>query len=193
MRNSVVLGLLLSGFCFGQTFSVGVLGGAPFTDLVSNGNVNSVTAITNSSNFTIGPSVQLGLPFGLRVEVDALYRPYGFRLQNIPVLNQNVSGQQWRFPVLAQYRFPFPVIRPFLEVGPSFEHLTGANSLTSTIGSPYRLAHSSNVGIVLGGGVDLKLPIVRLSGELRYTRETVSNFSNISNVNQAEVLFGVHF
>jgi hypothetical protein len=41
--------------------------------------------------------------------------------------------------------------------------------------------------------VDVKVPLVRLSGELRYTRQTVSNFSDISNLNQAEVLFGIHF
>jgi hypothetical protein len=198
MRKLLFCGVLFTGFGFAQTFSIGVLGGAPFTDVVNNGTVNPIQTVVNSSNFTIGPSAQLNLPAGLRIELDALYRPYGFKLYNVPTLfpaslQANVSGSQWRFPLLIQYRFPFPVLKPFLEIGPSFQHLTGANSLVSTITGPGRLLHSSNVGIVLGGGVDLKVVIVRLSAELRYTRETVSNFSDISNLNQAEVLFGVHF
>jgi hypothetical protein len=32
-----------------------------------------------------------------------------------------------------------------------------------------------------------------VSGELRYTRETVSQIASFSNLNQAEVIFGVHF
>jgi hypothetical protein len=198
MIKPILLGVLITGFSFGQTLSVGVLGGAPFTDVVQNGTVAPITTVVNSSNFTIGPSLQVGLPLGLRVEFDALYRPYGFKLYNqlvaAPVNSgTSVSGQQWSFPLLLQYRFPFPIVKPFLEVGPSFQHLTGAGSLTSTIAGPGQLLHSSNIGIVLGGGVDVKVPLVRLSGELRYTRQTVSNFSDISNLNQAEVLFGIHF
>lgn len=193
MIKLILPGLLITGLSFGQTLSVGILGGAPFTDVVHNGSVNSVTSITNSSNFTVGPSVQLNLPLGLRVEVDALYRPYGFNLQSAIANTNSVSASQWRFPVLLQYRFHFPIARPFVEVGPSFEHLSGISSIATSITGPGQLLHSSDVGIVLGGGVDLKIPLVRLSGELRYTRETVSNFSNISNLNQAEVLFGVHF
>ena len=198
MMKPVLFGLLITGFCFGQTLSVGVLGGAPFSDVVNNGTFAPINTVVTSSNFTVGPSVQLNLPLNLRVELDALYRPYGFKLFNqliaAPVNNgTSVSGQQWSFPLLVQYRFPFPIVQPFVEVGPSFQHLTGAGSLTSTITGPGQLLHSSNIGVVFGGGVDVKVPFVRLSGELRYTRQTTSYFSNISNLNQAEVLFGIHF
>lgn len=198
MIKPLLLGLLITGFSFGQSLSVGVLGGAPFTDVVNNGTIAPINTVVTSSNFTVGPSVQLNLPLNLRVEFDALYRPYGFNLYNQLIAAQvnngtSVSGQQWSFPLLLQYRFSFPIVRPFLEVGPSFQHLTGTGSLTSAITGPGELLHSSNVGIVLGGGVDVKVPFVQLSGELRYTRETTSYFSNISNLNQAEVLFGVHF
>jgi hypothetical protein len=53
--------------------------------------------------------------------------------------------------------------------------------------------HQSDASVVLGVGVDVKIPFFRLSGELRYTRQTVSNFVSFSNLNQAEVLLGVHF
>ena len=193
MMKPVLLGLLIAGFSFGQSLSVGVLGGAPFTDVVHATTVGPSQILNSSDNYTIGPSVQLNLPLGLRVEFDALYRPYGFRqisITSATTSSVNLSAQQWRFPLLLQYRFPFPVVRPFVEAGPSFEHLTGASSLSSFLSSPM---HTSGTVIVFGGGADLKIPFVRLSGEIRYTHETTSYYPGVSNQNQAEVLFGIHF
>jgi hypothetical protein len=194
MIKPVLLGFLIAGFSFGQGLSVGILGGAPFTDVVHAATVGpSTQVLNNADNYTVGPSVQLNLPLGLRVEFDALYRPYGLQaITSTPAVTaaSNVSAQQWRFPLLLQYRFAFPVVRPFVEVGPSFEHLTGASSLSGFLAAP---THTSGTGIVLGGGADLKIPFVRLSGEIRYTRQTTSYYPGVSNQNQAEVLFGVHF
>jgi hypothetical protein len=39
----------------------------------------------------------------------------------------------------------------------------------------------------------VKIPFVRLSGELRYTHQGSADFNQVSKVNQAEVLFGVRF
>jgi hypothetical protein len=193
MMKPALLCLLITGLCSGQSLSVGVLGGAPFTDVVHAANVGPSRILNNTDNYTVGPSVQLNLPLGLRVEFDALYRPYGFTaISSAPNLTAaiNTSAQQWRFPLLLQYRFPFPVVRPFIEAGPSFEHLTGDSSLSNFFSSP---AHNSGTGIVIGGGADLKIPFVRLSGEIRYTHETTSYYPGASNQNQAEVLVGIHF
>ena len=67
-----------SPVCAQSIFSIGVVGGAPFTDAVAATNQNSEAFVSNSTNFTIGPSFQVNLPLSLRIEVDALYRPYGF-------------------------------------------------------------------------------------------------------------------
>jgi hypothetical protein len=197
MKTTFCFSLFLlagSALANAQSFSVGVLGGAPFQDVVNNGTVNGIQAVARSSNFTIGPSFQVNLPLSLRLEVDALYRPYNFDLTS-RTTGVNITAQEWRFPVLAQYRFSTPLVKPFLEGGLSFEHLGNLSSLASTIANgPGQLVHRNDTGIVLGGGVDVKLPlIIRLSGELRYTRQTVSNFASFSNLNQAEVLFGIHF
>lgn len=122
--------------------------------------------------------------------------PYGFSLEGGNGVNYPVSAQQWRFPVLLQYRFDgVAIVHPFVEAGLSFDHLAGlSDAAKSAITSgPGALLHQSNADFVIGGGVDVKIPFVRLSGELRYSRATVSDFANISNLNQAEVLFGVHF
>jgi hypothetical protein len=184
--------VILAAFCASSAsaeISVGVLGGVPFTDVVNATSQNSV-AYVNSSHYTVGPALQIGLPLGLRVEADALFRPYGFGefIPNGSVID--VSAKEWRFPLLAQYRFPFPVVRPFIEGGVSFNHLANA-SATANFGGNF--INSTSAGVVLGGGADLKIPLVRLSAELRYTRLGNHYFENISNVNQAEFLFGVHF
>ena len=46
--------------------------------------------------------------------------------------------------------------------------------------------------MVRGGGVEAKVPLVRLSVEARYSRYG-EYFRGFSNVNQAEILFGIHF
>jgi hypothetical protein len=193
--------LLLSSFTViaanAQLFSVGLLGGAPFNDVAKNSVVSGVQSIPKSSNFTIGPAFQVNLPAGVRVEVDALYRPYEFVLitsNRSTSVQANISAQQWRFPVLLQYRFGTPIVKPFLEVGVSFDHLAGLSSAAKSITSgPGQLLHQSDASAVLGGGVDVKIPFFRVSGELRYTRQSVSYFNNFSNLDQAEILLGIHF
>jgi Outer membrane protein beta-barrel domain len=202
--RTLTLFLALPLFASAQSLSIGFLGGAPFQDVVKSTTTTGVTSVAKSSNFTAGPSLQVSLPKGFRIEVDALFRPYSFGLVRAltnPVPGAvssgavDVSAQQWRFPLLAQYRIGKSRIQPFIEGGLSFDRLSGLTSaLKSTISSgPGQLLHQSNASVVLGAGLDVKIPLLRFSGEIRFTRPTVSNFANISNLNQAEVLVGIHF
>jgi hypothetical protein len=193
----LLLGGLGAASAYPQNISIGAIGGAPFTDVVSSYNQNNLGFLPKSTNFVIGPALQINLPLNLRFEVDALYRPYSF---SATVLNPfasgtyTVSAMDWSFPFLLQYRFKFPVVKPFVEVGASFDHLadisSAANNITSGPGTLLRRSHAS---VILGGGVDVKIPFVRLSGELRYSHLGSPDFQAISNTNQAEVLLGVHF
>jgi hypothetical protein len=196
-----LLGALSAVSAHAEIFSIGVLGGASFTDVVNATNQNNFNFVSTSSNFTVGPSFQINLPFHLRVEGDALYRPYSFTATcSLPapgatcVAPVNVSASQWRFPILAAYRFSFPVVKPFVESGVSFNHLSDISSsaqrITSGAGEPLDQTHAA---FVIGGGVDVKVPFVRVSGELRYTHQGSSDFASISTLNQAEVLVGIHF
>lgn len=181
-------------FAGAQSISIGFLGGAPFQDVVKSTTTAGITSVAKSTNFTVGPSLQVSLPKGFRIEADALFRPYSFNLIG-HASGVAVSAKQWRFPLLAQYRFGKSRVQPFVEGGLSFDHLSGLTSaVKSTISSgPGQLLHQDNASVVLGAGLDVKIPLLRFSGEIRFTRPTVSNFSNISNLNQAEVLFGIHF
>lgn len=198
-RTGVLFGVLFAASASAQIFSVGVIGGAPFTDVVNSVNQNNVSALPTSTNFIIGPTVQINLPLNLRIEADALYRPYSFSLIGPGLAARsitNVSAMDWDFPFLLQYRIktPVPLLKPFVEVGVSFNHLADISAAAKNIASgPGTLLRQSNAGIVLGGGVDVKIPFIRISGELRYTHQGSADFQALSNLNQAEVLVGVHF
>jgi hypothetical protein len=187
--------------CAESIFSIGVIGGAPFTDVVNRINEPGYLFSSTSTNYTIGPTFQVNLPLNLRFEFDALYRAYDFAATSnvsAPLATglapSNVSANQWSFPMLAQYRFKFPVVKPFLEAGLAVNHLSDVSVVGANITSgPGELIRQTNAGVVIGGGVDVKVPFVRISGELRYTRQGAHYFADVSNLNQAEFLVGVHF
>ena len=204
MRKLILLGLVSLGAASAQSISVGVVGGVPFTNAVATINSENYTSIPTSSNFIVGPALQVNLPVGFRFEADALYRPVSFQTNISSVISSagsvlspgtglNASATQWQF--LLQYRFLHtPIVKPFVETGISFDHLADISAAAKAgTGAPGQLLHASNASYILGGGVDVKIPFVRLSGEIRYSHAGSVNFVDISNTNQAEVLIGVHF
>jgi outer membrane protein with beta-barrel domain len=160
---------------------------------VNSVNTGSVNFDPTSGKYTVGPSLQIGLPLHLRFEVDALYRPYSFNYTANNTTNK-ASGSQWRFPFLLQYRFGAPVVHPFIEAGLSFNHISDVSTAAQYITSgPGQLVENSHAGVVFGGGVEVKIPFVRVSGEIRYTREGGDYFRGITDLNQAEFLLGLRF
>jgi hypothetical protein len=193
VRRIVTLLVCSAACAAAQTISFGVLGGAPFTDVVQNTTINGLAVLPKSTNFVLGPTVQINLPLSLRFEIDALYRPYSFSATNAGAAT-NVSAQQWQFPFLLQYRFKTPLLKPFVEAGLAFDHLANVSAAAANITSgPAQLVRQSNADVVLGAGVDAKIPFIRLSGELRYIHQGSADFRQISKLNQAEFLFGIHF
>ena len=60
------------------------------------------------------------------------------------------------------------------------------------------LNHRNNYGVVIGGGVELHLGIIKITPELRYNGWALRNFTSPvgaleSNRNQAVVLVGISF
>lgn len=195
-RIALAIFFLTSAAAFAQSVSVGVKGGVPFTGGLSDFSQNGVDVITrtfsNSKEYIIGPSVELNFPVGVSVEADALYRPLNFTtaITVVPrpasTTESNVSS--WEFPILLKYRFPFPIVKPLVEAGPSFR----------TTGS--QLTWFSNRGLTLGGGVEFKIGRLRFGPELRYTRWGADAapslgvfFNPPSQKNQAEFLLGISF
>jgi hypothetical protein len=181
--------------------------GAPLTDAVNLAN-GSGTLENTATRFTIGPMVDLRLPFGVGVEADFLYRRVSGTYTLANTFSADAHGNQWDVPILLKYRFPFPIIKPYLEAGPSFRWITNVDqgytclaTVCAPLGPPQLSTNTSGAGLTFGGGVEVKLLFIRLSPELRYTRWGSEAFSVQSagttlfnaNQNQAEFLVGISF
>lgn len=192
----------LAASAWAQPFTAGVKVGLPLTDFVNtvSGQSSSVT-----NRYLVGPTAELHLPFGLGIEVDALYRHFNY--QNVfgsgvnAVTSVNSAGA-WEFPLLVKYRFPEKVARPYVDAGVAWDKISGlTNTITTsvssgTIANPSGQNNSTTTGFVMGAGLDLHF-IVHIMPELRYTRWTSQHFNltNIlnSNQNQAEFMLGITF
>ena len=176
--------------------SIGVKAGVPITDAFSNTTLSpSQNLYSNSANYIIGPTVELRLPHRLSVEFDALYRPLTFGTSTAtiangtPVLSRtSTTLSNWEFPLMFKYHFQAEhYVKPYVEVGPSFR--TSAS----------QLSYLGTTGVSAGVGADLRVPLVRLSPEFRYTHwsgdgaQTISTVPVTSRQDQVEFLFGISF
>ena len=200
MRRQILLFILLSAgasSAFAQLpFGLGLKGGVSLTDAYQSNMLVDVHTYSDAKDYIIGPFAELRLPFGFGVEADALYRPLSFATQ-APGFSSSTRFSTWEFPILAKYRFKFPIVRPYIDAGPSFRTTTSNTQLLS------------NHGIAVGGGLDIKALFLHLSPEIRYTRwGSDSSNGSIpagtgtlsfgpgyaqSNVNQVEFLIGISF
>jgi hypothetical protein len=197
---------LTGGVCFGQSFSVGVIGGARFPDDLSGAGATGV-----SKRYVVGPALDIGLPHGFGVEAGALYRREGYQSSFSNFAYSIFSGERansWEFPLLLKYRLPFRAARPFLEAGYAPRVIHGSISSDyvqlfpallppqhSTRGTDWPISH----GLVVGGGVSFRAGRLRLSPGLRYTHWNNSAISGFygdgpswqSTQDQVDMLFGV--
>lgn len=200
---------------FAQPFSFGVKAGVPLTDFLnasSGGFTNFTNYVSTTNRYIIGPTAELRLPFGFGVEFDALYRHLNYtnttNMVDATSVSHTTSGA-WEFPLLAKYRFPSKVIRPYVDVGVAWNTLSGLKQTisqtvfpgptnTTTTSSPPELNKNTVTGFVVGGGIDIHALFVHLSPEVRYTRWGSQHFISTNgllttNQNQAEFLLGITF
>jgi len=204
--------LLTTSVASAQLFSAGVKVGTPITDAydVVTGRASFVP---NAKRLVIGPTVELRLPFGFGIEVDALYRRQEYEYSsgitnpiNGELLNSRTTSGSWEFPVLAKYRTPFPLVKPYVVGGLNFNRLSGVKQTLRCLGgtctNPFRdVSHRNNVGVTVGAGVQVNALLIKLSPEVRFTRWGVSNFDVTggfgsalkSNQNQADFIVGITF
>jgi hypothetical protein len=195
----IFLFLLAIPAAFGQLFSAGIKVGVPMTDSfaditspgLSTGQL--IHSFSDSKKFIVGPMVELHLPFGISIAADGLYRPLRLTMistnPGIAATGQNSANYaSWEVTPVLRYRFLHtPIVKPFAESGPSFRFVE----------TP--LDHNlSDRGFTLGGGVEVKLLLIRITPELRFTRwgndhNVVPTFPLQSGQNQAEFLVGFAF
>ena len=206
--------LLLFGAtaAFSQPFSFGVNAGVPLTDFLSTVQSPNFGFNSNTKRYIVGPTVELRLPFGLGIELDALYRRLDYTSSGNLIdvfISGNTTGNAWEFPLLAKYRFPSKVVRPYVDAGVAWDTLSGlkqtvtqtvfpTRTTTTTTSNPAELNKNTVTGFVTGAGLDVKVLLIHLSPEIRYTRWGAQHFLSSngglqSNQNQAEFLLGITF
>ena len=212
MRSFCLL-FLTAAAAFSQPVGFGIKGGLPMSDVVDAASSGHFTASTYTNRYIVGPTVELRLPFGLGIEADFLYRHFGYGSTNVATVGTTVitdtSSGAWEFPLLAKYHFKGKIVRPYIDAGVSWDKISGltqsvksiVNNVTtvSTTSDPFELKQGVTRGFVMGAGLDLKILLIHVSPELRYTRWGASHFVDSANnlvnskQNQAEFLVGFTF
>lgn len=210
--------LLFSSLAATGQVSFGVRGGIPASkvfDYSSSPNRPDLSAdiippfasyASKSNPYTMGPSLEIGLPFGFGAEFDALYRHITYHYTGASGVGsgalfeeRKIRASRWEFPILLKYRVPTPEIQPFLNGGISINHVRASSAgvlgfRPSVSSSPFdrqlrffvgssdnvpELKDQTTAGVVVGSGVEFALGPLKVSPELRYTRWRTQNFASI--------------
>jgi hypothetical protein len=188
MHKLLVLLLLAAGIGkaqFGFGFGVGVKGGFPFTDQLKSHSLGTIPApsLSSSDNYIVGPVAELRIPLGFALEVDGLYRKSEYTSILGPT-RTNINASAWEIPYMAKWRFPIPLLKPFISGGGAYRTFT---DLPSNVG----FSHNGWVG---GVGLELRIARLRLSAETRYYHwNNVESALIEASPHQGEVLFGIMF
>jgi opacity protein-like surface antigen len=201
--------LLLFGAAsaWAQLFSYGVRAGVPLNNFLDAAKSQQFAFNSTTNRYIVGPTAELHLPFGLGVEVDVLYRRFNYNgsgtLAGV-VTSNSATANAWEFPLLAKYRFSTKMVHPYVDAGVAWDTLSGLtqaitrNSITTSTSSPAELNTSTTRGFVMGAGLSVKVLVIHVSPEIRFTRWGAQHFIDPngllhSNVNQGEFLVGITF
>jgi hypothetical protein len=184
----VFLFLLAAAAAFPQKLSFGLIGGYPFDDVFKSGIALGSVFNPSSGRYTIGPKLELHVPHRLSVEADVLYRPAQGSLTGQSPISM-VTASEWRIPVLLKYRLTSGLVAPFVSAGPALRAFTGAQNGSG----------GSTAGVAAAVGLEGKVTLIRLTGELRFTRWGSATLGSLVtgleqlNGNQVEALASVTF
>lgn len=190
-----------------QQFGFGVTGGVRTTDDIT-GNVTS-----ESRRYTVGPTAELGLPLGFGLEVDALYRRFGYTTSAAFLggfFTDRERANSWEFPILVKHRLPGLIAHPFAEIGYAPRVMSGSGVRDSTLinlqtgATTHTNTHSntdydSSHGLVIGAGVEARFAKLHISPQIRYTRwnntpvyvNGSQGYFLQSTQNQVDILLGI--
>ena len=198
----------------------GVRGGVPLTDPFETGSYSippgGESASSANRRYTVGPALELRLPHGFGVEVDALYQRLGMAETTaaqgwIVYRDIHISANSWEFPLLAKYRLPrIRSVHPYIAAGPSFRAVSGVSVSTLNYCAPgfctatgpvhtsddSHLGDRSHAGMVIGLGSHFRLGRIHIWPEGRYARWRADYMPDpylYSNQNQVYLLMGITF
>src|SRR5689334_15469324 len=159
--------VVFSAVCaFSQPFGAGLKVGVPFTDFVDKATSGTLGDFSHPKRYIFGVSGELRLPFGLGVEVDALYRRMSYTATvhtGTGTVIRNSSANTGEFPLLAKYRFGKHIARPFVDAGVAWNTLHGLTSSVRRAISGGTISpltsnptETTTTGFVMGAGLDIK-------------------------------------
>jgi hypothetical protein len=175
----------------GQPVLFGVIAGASVLADFQNRTVGDLAVYSTPRGAIIGGLVEIRLHLALSLEVAGLYHALGFT--NVVVgpggeitSVSKSSVTNWEFPMLAKYRFTLALLKPFVELGPTFRS------------SDYRNGASPSIyGVVIGAGAEGFTWKLRIAPTVRYLRwardQNVGPVAPFTAPNQVELLLGVSF
>jgi opacity protein-like surface antigen len=187
--------LFFASIAAAQSVGVGVKGGVPFSDVLESSRTFTLqTFKANTNRFTVGPMLDIRLPFGFGMEFDALYKRFDQTGDSINGGTVAKTGSSWEFPLLGKYRFGSSAAKPYVEAGISFNRLSGYLTPFKTLPSPpsdQPEGSTTRTGFAVGAGIELKLPIVRISPGIRFSHWGDQLF--VPSTNAADFLIGLSF
>jgi hypothetical protein len=213
MRSALFGGMLLLIAADARAIgplSIGVRGGVPILDafkVASSGNL-SYSAV--NKRYVVGPGVEIRLPFKTSITLDALYRKLEYSATEqagAGSVARAVTASEWGFPLMLKHRFGGELAQPYLAAGFAFNHLTGVKQVVTCVaqlnclgsGAPSELRGTNGGGITFGAGIEVGLPLIRVTPEIRYTRRSNEFFREPgrgllrSSRNQIDAMIGIHF
>ena len=214
MKRTILLLFVSVTAAFTQPIGVGLKLGLPLTDAFDTASGPVASYFSDTKRYIIGPQIELRLPAGISIELDALYTKLNFSSVGGvagSVVNAVTDADAWEFPLLLKYKFGganaiAASVRPFVATGAAYRRLTGITQVREFItgssqstSDPAELQKKDATGFVIGGGLEIRALFLRISPEFRFTRWGTSNFregiSNLleTNRNQGQFLVGFHF
>lgn len=187
-----------------QEVSFGFSAGLPMTNLLEARDGE----VSETSRYSFGPAVRVGLPHDFAVDVSMMYKRGEFGFSSDPA---RASVHRLELPVQLRYLFPGSRVRPWIHLGMSFNRVLSVGGAEACgeagLGEPLFcvaggaaavMRHKTTRGPTVGGGLELRKGRMRLDPEVRITRWVDRNFgtrdsSLQSNLTQVEVLLGVSF
>lgn len=178
---------------FGQSLSIGLVGGAAVTDSFRTETVPEsgdyfigTRFFSTSKDYIAGVSIEMRFTPHCSIEADGMFRELHLTWAAVEpdgALN-SVSPSPvvtWEFPMLAKYRFRLGNFSPFVEAGPS---LRSTGNLNGT--------NPSHFGFTAGVGVEKNLRGLKIAPVVRYTRWAPDQGQQwaATNHNQVELLVG---
>ncbi len=168
-----------------QTFGLQFKGGLPVSGFETQSRTIFSPACADdfrisSSRYSVGAAGELRLPRHFGIEVDAIYRRVHLNGASCGIGPGNAydfstRGNSWEFPFLLKYRFLDRPAAPFVSFGPAVRHIgySGVYHTTENSGAPFvSNPEESHVdaGYSFGAGMDLRVGLVRISPEVRYSK-----------------------